>query len=115
VPFHGSGHACVAPDVAEAWLARVLALPAPRTELAFAVAQLARRSGDRARDVDDAARVAALAALREARAPEETLRGVTEVVQATEEEERRIFGEALPAGLSIVRADENEERTAPGP
>jgi hypothetical protein len=111
VPFHGSAHLVVAPEVAAGWIDRLLALGVPRRELVFPLAQLARRSGDRARDVDDAFRARALAALAEGGAPEETLRSVREVAQASEEEERRIFGDSLPPGLRLV---EEESTAAPG-
>jgi molecular chaperone DnaK (HSP70) len=109
VPFHGSAHLVVAPAVAEDWIGGLLALAVPRRELVFPLAQLARRSGDRARDVDDAARARALEALAEGGAPEEALRSVREVAQATEEEERRIFGESLPPGLRLVEEEPARE------
>jgi molecular chaperone DnaK (HSP70) len=102
VPFHGSAHLVVAPAVAEEWAARLLALPVPRRELVFPLVQLTRRSGDRARDVDEAVRARVLAALADARAPEETIRAVRDVAAASEEEEGRIFGDSLPPGLRLV-------------
>lgn len=112
VPFHGSAHLVVPARTAETWAARLLALPLPRRELVFPLAQLARCSGDRARDVDEAVRSRALDALSAGGAPEEALRAVREVAAASEEEERRIFGESLPPGLRLVEA---EDSSAPGP
>ena len=105
VPFHGSAHLALPSRTAEEWITRLLALGAPPAELAFALAQLARRSGNRARDVDDAVRARVLAVLAAARAPEETVRSVREVVVASAEEESRIFGESLPAGLRLVEEE----------
>jgi molecular chaperone DnaK (HSP70) len=102
VPFHGSGHACVGAEVAEAWLRHLLALPVRRAELAFPVAQLARMSGDRARDLSPEARQLALAALTEAKASDAVVRTVREPVALDAVEEQRIFGEGLPAGLRLV-------------
>jgi hypothetical protein len=103
VPFSASGHAAVAPEVAEDWIRRLLALSAPRADLAFPLAQLARASGDRARDVDPAVRDEVLAVLAAARAPEDLVRTVREPTAAVgAAEERRIFGESLPAGLRLV-------------
>jgi hypothetical protein len=107
VPFHGSGHACVPARTAEEWIARLLATEVPRRELVFPLAQLARRSGDRARDVEDEVRQAVARALVAASAPAELVRMVREVVEASEEEERRIFGESLPPGLRLVDAGES--------
>jgi hypothetical protein len=50
-------------------------------------------------------RARALAALAEGGAPEETRLAVREVAVATEAEERRIFGESLPAGLRLVEGE----------
>ena len=102
VPFHGSGHACVDPEVAEAWLERLVSLPAKSTDLAFPVAQLARMSGDRARDVGPEARDLALRALAEAGAPDSVVRPVREPIALGAADEQRIFGESLPAGLKLI-------------
>jgi hypothetical protein len=108
VPFHGSANACVPASIAEEWIARLNATsaPIPRGELAFPLAQLARRSGDRARDVDDAVREDVARVLETLGAPTELVRMVREVVEASEAEERRIFGESLPPGLRLVDAGE---------
>jgi len=102
VPFHGSGHACVGPEIAEGWLARLVALPARPADLAFAVSQLARMSGDRARDLSPESREEALAALRRAGAPAALLRTIEEPVALEAADEQRIFGESLPAGLKLL-------------
>jgi hypothetical protein len=107
VPFHGSGHACVSAETAEEWIRRLLAARIPAGELVFPLAQLARRSGDRARDVDDAVRDDVARALAMLGAPTELVRMVREVVEASEAEERRIFGESLPPGLRLVDAGED--------
>jgi molecular chaperone DnaK (HSP70) len=109
VPFHASAHLVAPPAVAEEWIERLLALDAPRGELAFALAQLARRSGDRVRDVSGPVRTRVERWLRDAGAPPELARGVRDVVAATAEDDQRIFGESLPPGLSLV-----EEAADPG-
>jgi hypothetical protein len=105
VPFHGSAHLVVAPRVAEEWAERLLALAVPRRELVFPLGQLARRSGDRARDVDEGWRGRVLAALAEGGAPEEALHAVREVAAASAEQEGRIFGDSLPPGLRLVEEE----------
>jgi molecular chaperone DnaK (HSP70) len=105
VPFHASAHLAVSAEAAEAWIARLLALPVPRRELVFPLAQLARRSGDRVRDVADDVRARALGALADGGAPAEALRAVREVAEASADEEQRIFGESLPAGLRLVEEE----------
>jgi molecular chaperone DnaK (HSP70) len=113
VPFHASAHLAVPGAAAEEWIARLLGSGAPPPALVFPLAQLARRSGDRARDVDDAVRARVLAALAAGRAPDETVRAVREVAEASAEEESRIFGESLPAGLRLVE-EEAAGAGAPG-
>lgn len=105
VPFHGPTHLVVPPGVAAEWIARLLAVPGPGADLAFPVAQLARRSGDRARDVDEDVRARAVAALEAWGASPEVLRSVREAIGASAEEEQRIFGESLPAGLRLVEVE----------
>ena len=65
----------------------------------FASAQLARRTGDRARDLDDALRTRVLVAL--ATCPEAWRRSVAEVVQLTQADEARALGDTLPVGLTL--------------
>jgi hypothetical protein len=50
--------------------------------------------------------------LRDAGAPPELVRAVRDVAAPSAEEERRIFGESLPPGLSLV---DEEEEGAPAP
>ncbi|HET7824185.1 MAG TPA: Hsp70 family protein [Anaeromyxobacter sp.] len=114
VPFAGSAHLAVPPRTAEEWAERLLASGVPLRDLAFPLAQLARRSGDRARDVSDDLRAKAVAALERGGAPEEAVRAVREVVMASDEEERRVFGESLPAGLRLVEAEGDPQTPGAG-
>jgi molecular chaperone DnaK (HSP70) len=102
VPFHGSGHTCLSPAAAEEWLARLAALSVKPADLVFPAAQLARMSGDRARDVGPEARETALRILARAGAPDALARAVREPVALEAADEVRIFGEGLPAGLRLV-------------
>jgi hypothetical protein len=103
VPFSGSAHNVVPRAKAEEWLARVLALDWSKVEPAsFAAAQLARKSGDRERDVDERVSAAVAARLRASGAPESWVRMVSEVAELEAAEETRIFGESLPPGLRLI-------------
>ena len=102
-PFFGSAHTVVAPDVAEAWLERILALDAAQVETApFAAMMLARATGDRARDLAPELRERVAKRLEAARVPEPWLRAVREGAQLEQAEEVRVFGESLPAGLKLI-------------
>ncbi len=103
VPAYASVHHVVAPIVAERWIDHLLrekwdAVP---TAIPAAVA-LARRTGDRARDVSERTardvekRLAALGAR-----PDQ-VRAVREVVSVDASERAEFFGDTLPMGLRLV-------------
>ncbi len=103
VPFHGSAHAVVAADRAAPWLAALLALDWKRVEgAAAAAANLARLSGDRARDFDAELRQQVIDRLQAAQAAPSWIERVREVVALDEAGERGVFGEALPLGLKLI-------------
>jgi molecular chaperone DnaK (HSP70) len=102
-PIYGSVHRTIPPDKAAEWV-DLLAQPAQlRLEgTVFAVSQLARMTGDRARDLDARAREMALQALQSAKAPASWLRLVTEVSVLEEADRARALGDTLPVGLCLV-------------
>jgi molecular chaperone DnaK (HSP70) len=103
VPAYASVHHVVAPHVAERWLDHLLrekwdVVPAAMT----AAVQIARRTGDRARDVGDRTRQEVDRRLVAAGAEPDALRVVREVVEIGERERVAFFGDALPLGLRLV-------------
>jgi uncharacterized protein YjeT (DUF2065 family) len=103
VPFYGSAHTVVPSEVAERWLSACLGADfASEEQAAFAAAVLSRLSGDRQRDLSEAARSQVAERLEAAGAPEAWRRMVTEVTHLDAAEERRIYGESLPPGLRLV-------------
>jgi len=105
VPFYGSGHACVPADTVADWLERLLGLEVQRPEaLVFPLAQLARVSGDRARDVEASLRERVAARLVALNASPALVQMVREATALSEREEQRVFGESLPAGLKLLAA-----------
>jgi hypothetical protein len=103
VPFYGSAHTVVPKETAEQWLAACLASDFRKVEHApFAAALLARKSGDRARDISQELAERVVTRLEAVRAPESWLRMVREVGYLEAADERRIFGESLPPGLRLV-------------
>lgn len=100
VPVHGAAHRVVTADVAELWIEALLKLDPTRHDgAAFALTLLARRTGDRARDVRDDVRAKVLIAL--AKSPESWRQLVSEVVQLSAADEARALGDALPVGLAL--------------
>jgi molecular chaperone DnaK (HSP70) len=103
VPAYSSVHHVVAPHVVERWLEHLLrekwdSVPtAPQAAM-----RLARRTGDRARDVADTMRREVERRLVAVGAEEAWVRAVREVVPPDERERAAFFGEALPLGLRLV-------------
>jgi hypothetical protein len=78
-----------------------LLLDSKAADAPFAIAQLARASGDRARDLPDEQRSRAAEALRKRGSPPEWARAVVEVVPLADADAQRVFGESLPLGLHL--------------
>ncbi len=103
VPAYASAHYVVAPRVAEHWLDHLLREKWGEVPTAVqAAVQLARRTGDRARDVSERVRAAVERRLVAAGAAPEDLRAVREVVPMREADRTSVFGDALPIGLRLL-------------
>jgi molecular chaperone DnaK (HSP70) len=104
--FYGPLNMVVHPDIAQQWLDAILAFEpghaSERVSWLFCLAQLARRSGQRALDIDDVHRASVLTVLRREGAPAHLIRGVEEVVDLADEEQSELFGESLPIGLRLL-------------
>jgi len=104
--LYGPLNAIVHHEIAEHWLDSLLGFePGNNSEKlswAFCLTQLARRTGQRALDIDDARRVRVLEALRTRQAPEHWIRMVEEVAELEGEEQSQMFGESLPIGLRLL-------------
>ena len=74
---------------------------------AFCLAQVARRTGQRALDVDDSHRRSALTALRHLEGvPSHWSRMVEEVSELEQEEQGQMLGDSLPIGLRLLQPQE---------
>jgi hypothetical protein len=102
LPLYGPLDAVVPAERAGAWLRALLghAWPEPG-KIALALAQLARRTGDRSRDIDDQLRAQVIAWLTAAGATRAATL-VTEVVALEAREQQAAFGDSLPPGLRLV-------------
>jgi hypothetical protein len=94
---------CVVPPATVApWIERLLAAPWPRPEgYAFALAQIARATGDRVRDLEPELRERAARRLEAGPHGARAARLVREPVPLEAREEARLLDEALPAGLRL--------------
>jgi molecular chaperone DnaK (HSP70) len=106
VPLYGPANTAVHRDAADRWARALLDRPyAPgreTTDAIFALAQLARVSGDRARDLDEATRARVLTRLAELGADEATLRPVREYHELEVAQQGQALGDALPVGLRLI-------------
>ena len=103
VPFHGNNHDVIPPATAVDWLRQLLKVDwKKQPQAGFAATLLARRCDDRARDIDDELRLQVLDKLKQAKAPAVWQEMVAEFKQLDEQQEKQIFGEALPPGLRLI-------------
>ncbi|MDM0117268.1 Hsp70 family protein [Variovorax sp. J22R133] len=102
-PLYGGAQGVVPAANAAAWLDALLALDWKREAgAAAAAANLARLSGDRARDLPLEMRERVIVRLQSHRMPPSWIGRLREVVPLDEAGERGVFGEALPPGLRLV-------------
>ncbi len=105
-PLYASLHHVLTPATAQDWLAQIEVMApdwASQEAAAFAVAQIARATGDRARDLPEVLRLQIAEQLQAAHAAPGWAAMVREVTVLDEADQRRVFGEALPPGLVLLR------------
>jgi hypothetical protein len=103
VPVYASVHHVVPARTAEAWIERLLRLDWTKVATAqHAAVQLARVTGDRARDVSERLRGEIERRLVAMKAKESWIRAVRELAEVNEEERVAILGEGLPIGLKLA-------------
>lgn len=102
-PLYGSQHSVIPREQAEQWLPKLLEqnwLKEPM--IAFAAVMICRKTGDRLFDISDDYREQILAKLKQSKVPESWVSLVEEVKELSESESKRVFGDALPSGLTLV-------------
>jgi hypothetical protein len=107
VPLYGPLNAVVPPSRVAEWIGPLVEWDWPEPDkVAFPLAQLGRRTGDRTRDLDDATRGKLAAAVRAMPGGDRAAALVEQVVALEAREERVALGDTLPAGLRLVIEDE---------
>jgi hypothetical protein len=101
-PAYGPLNVTIPPDLAGRWILKLFESSIAADSTALALMQLARRTGDRYRDVSESIRDRALGWLEQHSAPEHWLQLVRDGGELAEAEEGLIFGEALPHGLHVA-------------
>jgi hypothetical protein len=100
-PAYGPLNTVVPPEEAGSWAGQLLASDSLDAMTPFALVNLARRTGDRYRDLPELLRDAVVAWLVDHRAGEHAIKLVREGGELAADEQDRVFGEALPKGLRL--------------
>ncbi len=110
VLLYGPLNSVLHPQVAQKWIDALLPFEpghqSERTAWAFCMTQLARKSGQRAIDIDEAHRESVLTALKGQPIPEHWAKMVEDVVELDADEQSQMFGEGLPIGLRLMSSGE---------
>jgi hypothetical protein len=105
--LYGPLNCVVHHEVAEAWLDSLLPFQpgtaSERNDWIFCLAQLARRTGQRALDINDEMRTRVLDTLRAVNARAHPIEMVEIGGELEAGEEKQLLGDALPIGLRLVR------------
>ena len=107
VPLYGPLDSVISPNRIRDWLDTALKWDWPEPDkVAFPLAQLGRRTGDRTRDLDDATRARLADVVRAMPGGDRAVVLVEQVVALEAREERVALGDTLPAGLRLLIDDE---------
>lgn len=102
-PLYGSAHNVVPREQAEQWLPKLLEKNWQKEPMiAFAAVMICRKTGDRTLDISDDFRTQVLDKLQHTKAPESWFNLVASVKELSDNESKRIFGDTLPHGLSLI-------------
>lgn len=101
VPIYGPLNTLVPAETIEVWARAILALASWPEKLLFSLVQMARRTGDRYRDISLELREALVARMEASGAPAHYVQLVRDGGELAVEEQKIAFGESLPRGLRI--------------
>jgi len=102
IPLYGPLHSVVPAEIAGEWLKALLEFSNFTVATGSAVILIARRTGDRSRDIDEAIRKQAISRLMALGVGEETIQPLMKYVPPERADAVRSFGESLPPGLHVV-------------
>ncbi|MFT3696976.1 MAG: Hsp70 family protein [Kofleriaceae bacterium] len=108
VPLYGPLNLVVPPSQVQTWIKPLLGWDWPEPDkVAFPLAQLARRTGDRTRDLDEATRGKLADFVRALPGGDRAVVLIEQVVALEAREERVALGDTLPAGLRMIPDEES--------
>jgi hypothetical protein len=101
-PLYGSVERVVPPAEVAVWIRRLIDAPFQDPAPVWtAMIRMARKTGDRMRDVDDATLSDILAYMTRHQAPADAAAPLTEVITRSAVDDSAVFGESLPAGIVL--------------
>ncbi|MGE0396202.1 MAG: Hsp70 family protein [Kofleriaceae bacterium] len=113
-PLYGPLNLVVPASKVKEWVNQLVKWDWPEPDkVAFPLAQLGRRTGDRSRDLDDATRTTLADFVRGLPGGDRAAILVEQVVALEAREERVALGDTLPAGLRLVIDDERPDEETP--
>ena len=113
-PLYGPLNLVVPASKVKEWVNQLVKWDWPKPDkVAFPLAQLARRTGDRSRDLDDATRTTLADFVRALPGGDRAAILVEQVVALEAREERVALGDTLPAGLRLVIDDDRPDEETP--
>ncbi|HEV2969641.1 MAG TPA: Hsp70 family protein [Pirellulales bacterium] len=102
VPMYGPLNTVVPADIVIQWAERLMKLPKEVETIPLALMQMARKTGDRYRDVPDSLRSKVLDWFNVRQVPPHFIQLVADGGQLEEAEQSLVFGESLPQGLRLL-------------
>jgi hypothetical protein len=102
-PLYGSQHNVIAREQAEQWLLKLLEQDWNKeTMIGFAAVMMCRKTGDRKLDISDHFREQVIAKLKGSKVPDSWLPMVESVQSLSQSDSKRLFGDTLPSGLTVI-------------
>ena len=102
VPLYGPLNTVVPVEAVASWIERVMKLRQETEMSPLALMQLARKTGDRYRDISEKLRREVVAWLKQRQAAPHLVQLVEEGGELEEAEQGMVFGESLPQGLRVL-------------
>lgn len=101
--MYASAHNVIDKNQVQTWLTKILELDwKAEPMIGFAAMMMSRKTGDRSLDIDESMRAQVIEKLKQSRSPQSWVNLVETVAQLDEKESKRLFGDSLPAGLSLA-------------
>lgn len=102
-PLYGPLNTTVPPNIVRSWLKQLDQMDGLQSQRSLAIVQMARKTGDRYRDLTNEDRQRTAEALRDMGASAHFIELVTEGGDFDREEQDQLLGDSLPLGISLFR------------